>query len=126
MHKNGKVRESSLDHLFTNDPSKVITTEKISIQFSDHSAITTDIETKLTKTRKPKIVSRDMRKLRSNPGKFVDELFKVDWSYINDHQEDVDVDLLEDFLHKESIGSFRQACPTQNKNCGKEEKGTNA
>ena len=87
IYKSGKIRESSLDHFFTNDPSKIISKEKINTHFSDHSAIVVDIETKLTKNKGQKIVSRDMRKLRSNPGKFVVELSKVDWSFINNHQE---------------------------------------
>ena len=65
------METSGNHHLFTNDPSKVIKKEKIHIHFSDHSATVVDIETKLSKNKGQKIVSRDMRKLRSNPGKLV-------------------------------------------------------
>ena len=81
-----------------------------------------DIETKLTKTKGQKIVSRDMRKLRSNPGKFIEELQKIDWSFINDHQEDVAVDLLEEYFTKNVIQVLDKLAEFKTRNLGKRRK----
>ena len=70
-----------------------------------------DIETKLSKNKNQKIVARDTRKLRSNPGKFVVELSKVDWSFINNHHEDIDVDLLEEYLTKSVLKVLDKLAP---------------
>ena len=77
-HQNGEVKKSSLDHSLTNIPAQVGNHKKEYVTFSDHSAIFVDLEVDMKKMKKIKWVARDMRKLRANPQKLIQELYKID------------------------------------------------
>ena len=77
----------------TNNTSSITNNKKVNVTYSDHSAIMADIATSKQRIRKQKITCRDLRKLRANPGKFPEELSKIDWAKIRD----LDVDSMVDF-----------------------------
>ena len=79
LQENGVIKQSALDHLLTNNIDNIINSKRVDVTFSDHSAILADIATSKEKVKKLKITSRDLRKLRSNPGKYLEELAKIDW-----------------------------------------------
>ena len=84
----GKIKESSLDHLITNNPNTIANHKTVDVGFSDHSAIVADIAIVKQKVKKQKRVSRDMRKIRSNPERFLFELAKIDWAQITEISTD--------------------------------------
>ena len=51
---------------------------------SDHSAIIANVDIQKMVAKKQKRISRDLRKLRSNPAKFLVELAKIDWNKLEE------------------------------------------
>ena len=71
---------------------------KIPIDYSDHSMICIDMNINVSRLKKHSIITRDMRKLKSNPQFFLKELSKLDWaSFVNMS----DVDKMEEEWTKE-------------------------
>ena len=119
LQENGVIKQSALDHLLTNNINSIINNKKLDITFSDHSVILTDIATSKQQVRKQKIISRDMRKLRSNPEKFRQELSQIDWSKIT---EKVDVDDMVDFWSNGTITVLNKLAPKKPRNIRKKKK----
>ena len=90
LQENGIVKESALDHLLSNHLSSISDQKKVYVTFSDHCAIVTDIIARKQKVKKLQI-SRDMRKIRAHPAKFIQELSNINWNTIYEN-EDMDVD----------------------------------
>ena len=125
LHKNGKIRKSSLDHGLTNDPSQIVDSKKVEVGFSDHSAVIIDINTNLKKAKRMKRNTRDMRKLRANPNKFVEELRKIDWTYItsgDDRANIVDVDDIVNYWTESVQNVLDLLAPKKSKSIGKKKK----
>ena len=99
-NKNGEVISSALDHAITNKPIAINNYHKtfIDSDISDHYMISVDLNIKTPKLQEKVITSRDFRKLRRNPGYFLDELRKVKWEIYRDME---DVDPMEEFWTKE-------------------------
>ena len=79
IHKHNKTKESAVDHAFTNKMGLVHNHFKIHTDYSDHSMICVDLNTKVSKPINKSKVTRDFRKLRSNPQYFLYRLAKVEW-----------------------------------------------
>ena len=82
IQENGVIKRSALDHTLTNNISSIINHKKLDITYSDHSAIFIDIQAWKQKVKNQQRISRDMRKLRANPGRFRQGLEKIDWTPI--------------------------------------------
>ena len=121
IQENGVIKQSALDHLLTNQASSIINNKTIKVTYSDHSAILADIATSKQKARKLKITSRDLRKLRSNPRKFSEELSKIDWAQITE-KEDLDVDDMVDFWTREITKKLDILAPQKTRNLSKNKK----
>ena len=86
--------ESALDHAFTNKPSSVHGYFKTEIDYSDHHFLCVDLKMSGKRMKNSIITSRDLRKMKSNPKYFLNELSKIEWgSFVNM----VDVDDMEKF-----------------------------
>ena len=81
LQENGIVKESARDHLLSNHLSSISDLKKVYVTFSDHCAIVTDIIARKQKVKKLQI-SRDMRKIRAHPAKFIQELSNINWNTI--------------------------------------------
>ena len=88
-HKNGKVVKSAIDHALTNKPMSIKKYFKSEISYSDHSLICVDLRVHVAKTHKDTTISRDYRKLRSNPLFFLNGLAKIKWE-LPVYMEDID------------------------------------
>ena len=125
LHKNGEIRKSSLDHGLTNEPSQIVDNKKVEVGFSDHSAVIIDINTNLKKAKRMKRNTRDMRKLRANPNKFVEELRKIDWTCItsgDDTANIVDVDDIVNYWTESVQNVLDLLAPKKSKSIGKKKK----
>ena len=95
---NNIVVKSAVDHAFTNRPNFIHDFYKIPIDYSDHSMICIDMNINVSRLKKHSTITRDMRKLKSNPQFFLKELSKLDWaSFVNMS----DVDKMEEEWTKE-------------------------
>ena len=115
------IKQSALDHLLTNQASSIINNKTIKVTYSDHSAILADVATSKQKAKKQKVTRRDLRKLRSNPAKFCEELSKIDWAQITE-KEDLDVDSMVDFWNIGTTKVLDILAPKKTRNIGKKKK----
>ena len=95
------------------------------VGFSDHSAVIIDVNTNLKKAKRIKRTTRDMRKLRANPNKFVEELRKIDWTCINsgdDRANMVDVDDIVNYWTESVQNVLDLLAPKKSKSIGKKKK----
>ena len=72
-----KIVKSAVDHGFTNKPNLINSHYKTPIDYSDHDMICVVLNMNIARLRTYTITSRDMRKLRSNPNFFLNELLKI-------------------------------------------------
>ena len=119
VQENGVIKQSALDHLLTNNTSSITSNKKGKVTYSDHSVIWADIATSKQKAKKQKVTSRDLRKLRSNPRKFSEELSKIDWARITEYE---DVDSMVDFWTTGTNNVLDILAPKKPKNIGKKKK----
>ena len=99
---------SALDHAFTNKPLSVQSYQKYLIDYSDHSLICVNLKWEVPKLKNVASISRDIRKVRSNPNFFLNELSKIDWGiYVNME----DVDEMEEFWTSEITKCLNYVAP---------------
>ena len=85
IFSDGTIKESSLDHLVTNNPNSVVNWKNVEVTFSDHSLIIAELALVKQKIKKQQRFSRDLRKIRRNPQRFLIELAKIDWARLLRH-----------------------------------------
>ena len=94
-HSDGNTIMSAIDQAFTNKAIAIHSCYKIPISYSDHSAICVNVNLSMKISKlKDQTISRDLRKLRSNPQFFLNRLSNVDWSILVNI---VGVDEMEEF-----------------------------
>ena len=76
--------ESALDHALTNKPEQIKDYQKIEIKYSDHDLIYVDLNVKVTRLKDFKNITRDYRKVRSNPNFLVNKLTEIGWESLKD------------------------------------------
>ena len=87
IDKEGNVKESAVDHAFTNNLVSIHKYFKTLIDYSDHHMISVDLYLKIPKPQNSNNVCRDMRKMRNNPKPFLDKLAEVRWELFKDMRD---------------------------------------
>ena len=84
IHKDNMIKESAVDHGITNKLEAISYHSKFQIDYSDHYLICVDLNMDVQKQMNNSTVSRDFRKLRSNPKYFLNKLAQIEWeSFVN-------------------------------------------
>merc|ERR1712203_396743 len=99
------------------DISSITNHKKIDITYSDHSAIYIDIQARKQKVKNQQRISRDMRKLRSNPDRYRQELAKGNWAFDN-----LDVDQMVDHWNSENQKVLDKLAKKKARNLAKRKK----
>ena len=76
--------ESAIDHAITNKPESIKDYQKIEISYSDHDLICVDLNVKVTKLKDINNITRDYRKVRSNPKFLLNKLTEIKWESLTD------------------------------------------
>ena len=112
IHKDGKELASALDHAFCNKPVYATNREKIECNFSDHDAISVELQIGIPKRHEVIIKARDVRKLRSNPKYFRKVLSNIDWAKFTQMQT---VEEMTEFFTSEIIKALDKVAPFKTK-----------
>ena len=76
--------ETAIDHALTNKPESIKDYQKIEIAYSDHDLIYVDLNVKVAKLKDISTITRDYRKVRSNPNFLLNQLKKIKWESLKD------------------------------------------